>query len=530
MVALCISILLGYQQKSSCFDDTLKAKDPPLLEDVVIFKNFDRYSAFPDLWHGSDGWIYVSFGARFRRSHHDARSDFHCFRSLDGKSWMSASCPPSLGSIRTKRGTQLKVSVPGWQIFPKDQASTLKRQGWPVHEEPDCVTALIGGVKITRSSDQGKTWQTISHTFKKEIFMAYGPGICLRNNTVLVPLYGRSTTYRKSSSSFVLRSIDDGENWELIKLAEDPGDALPLNETALLELLDGRVIAVIRVDAGERFLHISESTDSGKTWPHYKKTAMWGLPATLVNIAKSDILCAYGYRRHPLGVRASLSTDSGKTWDLRNELVIRADGFGASDIGYPRATKLNDGTILIVYYFTLRDGITHIRATRVKKEHFGKTKLLNNLENNLVLGSTVLLINPTQKHAQEISSYLTDGRIDSASRWESKDARVQLEISLNKPIIANCVELYAGLPEKSLKGLPNAVILEGQGESGWLKLSETTLPAPNREEQYDERWVHRIMFKPTILKGLRIILNAKKSDHTENHIIIREITLRNEGT
>ena len=65
------------------------------------------------------------------------------------------------------------------------------------------------------------------------------------------------------------------------------------------------------------------------------------------------MLCVYGYRREPMGIRASVSPDGGATWDVAHEIVLRADARGVgSDIGYPLVERLPDGTFLCVYYLT----------------------------------------------------------------------------------------------------------------------------------------------------------------------------------
>ena len=65
----------------------------------------------------------------------------------------------------------------------------------------------------------------------------------------------------------------------------------------------------------------------------------------------------YGYRRPPWGIRACLSHDCGRTWDIDNEIVIRMDGgtpdgqkrkVGDSDLGYPVSVQLDDSTIFTV--------------------------------------------------------------------------------------------------------------------------------------------------------------------------------------
>ena len=50
----------------------------------------------------------------------------------------------------------------------------------------------------------------------------------------------------------------------------------------------------------------------GRTWSQPIKTAMWGFPAHLLELRDGRILCTYGYRRKPYGVRASISKDGAR--------------------------------------------------------------------------------------------------------------------------------------------------------------------------------------------------------------------------
>ena len=98
------------------------------------------------------------------------------------------------------------------------------------------------------------------------------------------------------------------------------------------------------------------------TWSEALRTAIWGYPVDLTKLRDGRILCSFGYRRDPKGIRAVLSSDGGVTWDTDNTYVLRDDGVG--DLGYPGSVQLPDGSILTVYYITLADGVTHSAATR----------------------------------------------------------------------------------------------------------------------------------------------------------------------
>ena len=104
---------------------------------------------------------------------------------------------------------------------------------------------------------------------------------------------------------------------------------------------------------------------NGETWSEPVDTGIWGYPAHLLLLPDGRLLATYGYRRAPMGIRACLSRDGGKSWDIEDEIILRADGFGSgSDLGYPITQRLADGTLATIYYFNGVDGITHVCLTR----------------------------------------------------------------------------------------------------------------------------------------------------------------------
>jgi hypothetical protein len=91
---------------------------------------------------------------------------------------------------------------------------------------------------------------------------------------------------------------------------------------------------------------------------------MWGCPGHLLRLADGRILCTYGYRRAPFGIRACLSRDEGRSWDVDHEIVLRDDA-GHTDLGYPVSIELGAGLVLAVYYFNdkARPADCHIAGT-----------------------------------------------------------------------------------------------------------------------------------------------------------------------
>jgi len=66
---------------------------------------------------------------------------------------------------------------------------------------------------------------------------------------------------------------------------------------------------------------------------HPQTYTFLGLPVKLEVLKNGWVLCSYGYRKEPYGVRSCISKDTGNIWDIENENVIRADGTGF-DLGY----------------------------------------------------------------------------------------------------------------------------------------------------------------------------------------------------
>jgi len=61
-------------------------------------------------------------------------------------------------------------------------------------------------------------------------------------------------------------------------------------------------------------------------------------------------LLAYGHRRPPWEIRAILSRDDGRTWDMTTLRTVYTFNPGSYDMGYPVATQLADGSIVCAFY------------------------------------------------------------------------------------------------------------------------------------------------------------------------------------
>ena len=312
------------------------------MKNIVVYKDERFYSAFPDIKRLQNKDLVVAFREAPQRkpysTHIDSESRNVLIRSKDnGETWeekiivLESKNPdecfqdPSIAQL--KDGTLLVNSF-RWHVVKKEPFNH-----WVV------------GTFISRSLDNGYTWEG---PVKVEVpnFESAGTSdsiLELPNGELLIPLYGQSV-------AFVLKSVDKGKTWRNLRIiASDPFGNFSFDEPAICSLASGKILCMIREDK-RGYLYQSESLDNGKTWSQAKRTDMWGYPSHLLSLRDGRILCSYGYRRPPYGVRACLSYDNGRTWDLRNEIILRSDGFHG-DLGYPSSVELEDNQILTVYYF-----------------------------------------------------------------------------------------------------------------------------------------------------------------------------------
>jgi hypothetical protein len=338
-------------------------------EDVVIYKESGVYACFPSLLALDDGTLFTSFGTRSRRSHIDPTGGSARRISEDkGRTWEPFEGPfPVNEFARCEDGSLVSAGAFGWRQVPAERRKEFEDQDITVRDVRSGVVAYLQGACVRRSTDEGKTWK------KEELqlpphrsLMAFNTGArCkLSNGVRLVAVYGelKEDTVTRT---FVLRSADDGKTWWFLPLGADPEGEARLNETALAENADGEVVAMMRSEpaAGGHLFH-SISRDSGLTWSPAQRTDIWGYPAHLLLLKDDRMLCTYGYRKDPMGIRAVLSDDGGHTWDTENLITIRNDAapYG-SDLGYPLSVETEPGHIFTIYYFTLDDGITHVAGT-----------------------------------------------------------------------------------------------------------------------------------------------------------------------
>ena len=355
---------------------------------TVLYKRKGFYGAFPVLTHLPDGRLTVGIPVAPFHDHY-AIGDWLVLLSEDeGETWQETDDPtlPDNWPGTSPReiydrfagvmpdGTYLCAGTVGWGAYPAEQQVEVEAQGLVVRPHPHDKDAIMVGsnkVFVQRSTDKGKTWQRQEWTVPGvEHLTAFPRSAWLADGTILVPVYGSDSDAQWRT--YIWRSADGGETWRWLPMGAYV-TGVNGNETSLLEVSPGCVLAHTRTEGS--YLLETWSDDGGRTWSQPLRTAIWGYPPHLLKLRDGRVLCAFGYRREPMGVRAVLSHDGGVTWDMDNVIILRDDGgtpsefrsdvqSGGADVGYPISTQLSDGSILTTYYITLADGVTHSVATR----------------------------------------------------------------------------------------------------------------------------------------------------------------------
>jgi sialidase-1 len=339
---------------------------------ITVYRDPFAYCSHPSILRLATGECLIAFMESMRRAevlHSPADPRFYnvLTRSPDGGrtwsppvvvpgyDWYGVECP----SLTQRAGGEILLFQWRWRWRPLPDGQDAHRIRRPYERRGYPWTRGNDGAYIHRSRDEGHTWE-----IGRRIDTAPFPGaytiraaVELAGGTLLYAV----TDIPRWRRIYLLRSTDGGSTWEAgAQAAADPDRQF--SEPCLVSA-GARLVMLIREEV-TGLLHQAESTDGGLTWSAPEPTPMWGCPPHLLDLQDGRLLCVYGNRRPPYGIRGCISPDGGRTWNIEGEFVIRAD-LRNGNLGYPSSVLLSPGRAFTAYYAEDEDGVTGIQGSYV---------------------------------------------------------------------------------------------------------------------------------------------------------------------
>ena len=358
---------------------------PRSRERVIVHRDPFAYCSHPSILALANGEWLIAFMESMRRgevlhSPSDPRFYNVLTRSSDlGRSWSAPAVIPGYDwygvecpSLTRLASGDLLLFQWRWRWAPWPSGAgerapgRYERGGYPWARGND-------GAFVHRSRDGGLTWELSERIDTDPFPGAYTmrAAVELADGTLLLAV----TDIPEWSRIYLLQSSDGGESWAVGALVAEEAD-LQFSEPCIAQA-GSRLVILIREER-TGFIHQSDSWDDGRSWTSPRPTPMWGCPPHLLALGDGRLLCTYGYRRAPFGVRACLSHDGGETWEIGNEIVLR-DDLGNANLGYPSSVMAGPGKVFTTYYAEDEEAVTgiegmfwEIQATETRRPQAGR--------------------------------------------------------------------------------------------------------------------------------------------------------------
>ncbi|MBT2188215.1 sialidase family protein [Sphingobium nicotianae] len=365
----------------------------------VVYREEDEFCAWAfycGLWKTADGSIVAGFkrvptayGSAQEIDHTNMtrnKGEIVVIRSTDnGKSWDRNSIVPIFD-----------MAIKSEKDFPGGAAADWS--GLPPLDFRSRDTLIMGGgvpalfapnarCWMRASTDGGRTWRAHTLLPNDDFPSLSMPGSSMysvrQDGMMLLGLHTNAPGALGPRP--IVYGCIDGVNWQYLGSIVDeekaspyypggsPFAAAPHFYPRVVVLRNGKVLASVRYQRDARnviWTEIHESLDGGRTWHWLSRVNDWGAPGDLVPMSDGRVVCVYGYRMAPYGIRYRVSEDEGRTWG--QEYILRDDG-GSWDVGYPRVVEIAPGTLLSTYYINLKNdrinvngGVRHIACTVFK--------------------------------------------------------------------------------------------------------------------------------------------------------------------
>lgn len=362
----------------------------------VLYRSERFFSAFPSVATTAEGKVFLAF--RRAPDHRWLLGDIadEDFNSVDHVHFRSHVAFGALGAdlklvaepeilpVHAEAGDQdgnLFISKTGrlfqygfrWYPVTKEITDKLVEEGFQPYGSAHLGAGYIFyGSYVRYSDDEGGHW---SHPFelardpllppaKWEAIPASaslrGSMVELENGDLLLASYTGGLDGVPHDCSRIMVSKDAGETWDFTDqyFVRKEG---ALQEPTLALWPEGKVTIFHRTTNNDDKLITAEASVSDLQFGPLETHEVIGHPYDALVLPGGRLFLVYGYRHQPMGVRARL-VDVGQSIADAEEIIIRDDSL-SRDTGYPSATLLPGGRILVVYYIADKKGIRGIEAS-----------------------------------------------------------------------------------------------------------------------------------------------------------------------
>ena len=235
------------------------------------------------------------------------------------------------------------------------------------------------------STDEAQTWSSPSTCITDEVgyyVLNNDRAVQLRSGRLILPVAWHQGPDKPRDTAGVIMcylSDDSGRTWHRSK---DPfkgyapdGRRITVQEPGVIELTTGRLMMLMRTNAGSQY--VCHSDDGGETWskPEPSRLASPLSPASIERIPwTGELLCVWndhsGVHSYPEGRRTPLclaaSRDEGKTWRKSRVIEGNPDGWYC----YTAITFAKD-RLLLAYCAGDKQvgGLNRLKVLAISKDH-----------------------------------------------------------------------------------------------------------------------------------------------------------------
>ncbi len=318
-----------------------------ILENGTVAARPNQMYGWPGITRAANGDILVA--ASERQFHVCPYGREVIMRSTDnGHTW---SLPQEVyNSEIDDRDANLTTLADGTIVLSWFSSTAYEKHNnelWPerIARVTDKMREELVGTWFIKSTDHGQTWELKPHRIPVGAHIS--PTVLSDGSWISIGPDWTPAAFPRPL--LVYKSSDRGETWT--KVSEITKEGEELNENHVLDLGGSKLTVLLR-KCGD-CLRQAFSDDYGQTWTTPVVTDMKGFPAQMIRLQNGDILCVYGHRWAPFGIRGVLSHDNAQTWDTANTFTIY-EWADTPDIGYPSSIEVAPGEILTVFYCSRR--------------------------------------------------------------------------------------------------------------------------------------------------------------------------------